>query len=87
VEYTTVTEDISAGGLRFISKERIQIGSIIELKIYIDHSQKAIECLAKVCRVEEDSMENIYTMVNYYLDLSSADRASIKKFIENSAAE
>ncbi|MBU0468020.1 MAG: Flp pilus assembly complex ATPase component TadA [Candidatus Omnitrophica bacterium] len=87
VEYTTVTEDISAGGLRFISKERIQIGSIIELKIYIDHSQKAIECLAKVCRVEEDSMENIYTMVNYYLDLSSADRSSIRKFIENTTVE
>lgn len=87
VEYTTVTEDISAGGLRFISKERIQIGSIIELKIYVDHSEKAIECLAKVCRVEEDSMENIYTMVNYYLDLSSADRAAIKKFIDGSTKQ
>ena len=87
VEYTTVTEDISAGGLRFISKERIQIGSIIELKIYVDHSKKAIECLAKVCRVEEDSMENIYTMVNYYLDLSSADRSAIKKFIDSSIEE
>ena len=53
------------------------------MKIYLEKGQRAIECLAKVCRVEEDSMENIYTMVNYYLDLKSADRALLNKFVED----
>ena len=82
VEYTTVSHDISAGGLRFISKEKLTVGSILELKIYLKEEHKTIACLAKVYRVEEDSMQNIYTMVNYYLDLTSADRVSLKKYVE-----
>jgi len=44
----SVTEDISAGGLRFIANMVLPIGSILELKIYLD-PQRTIDCLAKVC--------------------------------------
>ncbi|VAX34828.1 Type IV fimbrial assembly, ATPase PilB [hydrothermal vent metagenome] len=82
VEYATRTEDISAGGMRFIAKEILPVGSILGVKIQLGEGSKPVECLAKVCRVEEDSLENIYAMVNYYLDLSSADRVAISKFVE-----
>jgi len=87
VEFATTTEDISAGGMRFIAKEVLPVGSILGVKIQLGEGAKPIECLAKVCRVEEDSLENIYAMVNYYLDLSSADRVAISKFIAKGAKE
>lgn len=87
IEHTTVTEDLSAGGLRFVSKELLPIGTILEVKIRLDESEKSVNCLAKVCRAEQDTLDNIYTMVNYYLDLSSADRVAISKFVEHKLKE
>ena len=82
VEYPTVTEDISAAGLRFPSKDLLAIGTILEVKIQLGEGQKCIECLAKVCRVEEDSMDHVFSIVTYYLDITSADKAAINKFVE-----
>lgn len=87
IEYPTLTEDISAAGLRFISKVLLPIGSILELKIQLGEGQSAIQCLGKVCRVEEDSFENVYTMVCYYLDISSADKVLINKFVQKKMDE
>jgi type II secretory ATPase GspE/PulE/Tfp pilus assembly ATPase PilB-like protein len=83
MEYITATEDISAGGLRFIADGFLPIGSILEVKIYLDKQTPPIVSLAKVCRVEEDHLEHVYTMVNYYLDLSSSDRVAISKFVQD----
>ncbi|MDP8213355.1 MAG: ATPase, T2SS/T4P/T4SS family [Candidatus Zapsychrus exili] len=87
IEYPTIAEDISAGGLKFISKVMIKPGSLIELKIQLEEGQKSIGCLAKICRLEEDSLKNIYTIVSYYLDISGADRALINKFVEKKLKE
>ncbi len=83
VEYRTVTEDISAGGLRFISKGAFPVGSILDIKIQLGDGSKAIDCLARVCRVEEDELNNIYTVVNYYLDVSSKDKALLTKYVNS----
>ena len=87
VEVTSLTEDLSAGGLRFISKVLISVGSILEVKISLGDSSKNIVCLAKVCRVEEDSLENVYTIVTYFLDISSSDRSTLAKFVEQCGKE
>ena len=87
IEYATMAEDISAGGIRFISKGPLPVGSILGVKVQLGEGFKSINCLARVCRVEEDSMENIYAMVNYYLDLSSADRVLISKFVKKKSKE
>ncbi|MCA9409115.1 MAG: PilZ domain-containing protein, partial [Candidatus Omnitrophica bacterium] len=82
VEHPTVTNDISARGLRFVSKTLLPIGSILEIKIQLEEGEKSIECLAKVCRVEEDNLKNVYMIANYFLDISSADRALIGQYVE-----
>lgn len=83
VEYTALTEDLSAGGLRFVSKVLMTISSVLELKITLDATQKNIQCLAKVCRVEEDSLSNIYTIICYYLDMTAPDKTNLNKFVES----
>ncbi|HPN88800.1 MAG TPA: PilZ domain-containing protein, partial [Candidatus Omnitrophota bacterium] len=87
IEYPTYTKDISAGGLKFESKILIKIGALIELKIQLEEGQKSISCLGKVCRLEEDSLKNVFTVVVYYLDISGADRAFINKFVEKKLKE
>lgn len=81
VEHTTLTEDISAGGVRFVSKELLVIGSILELKVRLGIELPNIKCLAKICRVEEDSIRNVYTVVAYFLDISSAERSILNRFV------
>ncbi len=82
IEYPTTTEDISAGGLRFITKDLIPVGSILEMKIHLKDVEHTVGCLTKVCRVEKDTMEKIYTVMVYFLDISSADRATIDRYVE-----
>ena len=82
VEYSTTTEDISAGGLRFATKKIFPVDSILEIKIQLEKGQENISCLAKVCRLEKDQSENIYAVLTYYLDMSRTDRATINKYVE-----
>ncbi len=82
VEYSTTTIDISAGGLQFGSADLISIGTIMELKMYLLDNESSIDCLARVCRVEEDVATNAYACGAYFLDITSGDRVKIKKYVE-----
>ena len=84
-QYST-TEGISAGGLQFISNEAISLGSILELKIDLPDADDPIVCLAKVLRVElkdEDpqTRKGFYISV-CFLDISSAERVRLNKYVE-----
>jgi hypothetical protein len=82
VEHSSMTKDISAGGLRFISGYTLPVGTILELKMQLEPAQRSIDCLAKICRVEDDSLSAMFHLVAYYLDISSADRAQIDQFVQ-----
>lgn len=86
VEYKGVSEDISAGGMSFVSKVLLPAGSILDIRINIGKENQIIQCLAKVSRIEEDSLSNVYTIVCYYLDISSSDRTLINYFVKSSCA-
>lgn len=87
IEYPTKTLDISAGGLRFTSSSLIPIGTFLDVKMQLEDGRKGIDCLAKVCRVEKNSTENIYTIVSCFLDISSANRVAINKYVEQKLRE
>jgi hypothetical protein len=82
VEHSSMTKDISAGGLRFISGYTLPVGTILELKMQLEPAQRSIDCLAKICRVEDDSLSAMFHLVAYYLDISSADRAQIDQYVQ-----
>jgi len=81
IEYPTVTEDISAGGVKFISRNSISIGSTLAFKIHLSKVKKPIECLAKVCRIDEEKDENLYTINTYFSDISNEDKETISNFV------
>ena len=82
VEYTSKTIDLSAGGVRFVSKVLLSIGTILDMRVHFPSPSSTVSCLAKVCRVEEDCLSNMYTIVAYYLDMTTSDRSAVVKFIE-----
>lgn len=80
-ESFTATGNLSAGGLLFFSQEPLTAGSFVELKLELPDSHDPVMCLAKVVRVEEIEPEKKYNIAVQYLDVTSADRARIDKFV------
>ena len=81
VMHSSLTQDISAGGLRFVAKDPLPLGTILDLKIQYSKSERSIDCLAKVCRIEQDSVTSMYSLIVYYLDIPSADRAKLDRLV------
>ncbi len=81
VEHSSITKDISAGGVRFVTGYTLPLGTILELKIQLEKGEKSVDCLAKICRVEEDSVSAMFNLAAYFLDISSADRVRLDNYV------
>jgi c-di-GMP-binding flagellar brake protein YcgR len=81
VQYSAETENISAGGLRFVCGHAVPLGTILELKVILENGSGSMDCLAKVCRIDEKMLQKKYHVSVYYLDISSADRAKLNNLI------
>ena len=86
-EQHSVTKNISAGGLVFVSDELLPIGAIAELNIELPDGGKPIECLARIVRIEEIEPEKTYDTAACFLDIASAQRARLNKYIESEQEE
>ena len=78
-EQFSVTKDISAGGLLFVSHEPIPVGSILELKIELFNKDEPIECLARVVRIEEEGSK--YNIAACFLDITGSQRSMLNKYV------
>ena len=81
-ERFSTTEDISAGGLAFTVSESKPVGSLLEMKIDLPDANAPIECLAKIVRVEEVEANKLYALAVCFLDLPSAQRARLNRYVE-----
>jgi len=81
VQHSSMTKDVSAGGVRFISGYALPTGTILEMTLQLDDSQPGVHCLAKVCRVEDDAFSAMFHLVVFFLDISSSDRARVEDFV------
>ncbi len=84
-EQFSVTKDISAGGLVFISNETMPVGSIVEIKIEIPGVSGFIECTGRVVRTEKKGQDGAYEVAVCFLDLKSADRKKLDDFVKKEA--
>ncbi|MFH1753582.1 MAG: ATPase, T2SS/T4P/T4SS family [Candidatus Omnitrophota bacterium] len=82
-ERFSVTKNLSAGGLLFVSNFPLPVGSVLELKIELPDAEPPVQCLGRVVREEETNMDKSYDIGLYFLDITSANRARIKKYISN----
>lgn len=73
-------ENISEGGALIKSSYSLPPGSIIELKLSFPQSQKPIDCLAKVLRIEKNLPESFFIAV-CFMDISGGQRKVIQENI------
>jgi type II secretory ATPase GspE/PulE/Tfp pilus assembly ATPase PilB-like protein len=82
-EESAATKDISAGGLLFVTQDKLAVGSILELSLELPVAEAPIECLARVVRVAEGLFkESGYDIAVCFLDLTSAERTRLDRFVE-----
>lgn len=78
--------NISAGGMRFESRYRIPVGSVLDVVITVPGIKRKINCLAKVVRVEKNLPRGFLTAVSF-LDTTGEDRRMIDDFVRKTFAE
>ncbi len=86
-EELSITKNLSAGGLLFVANEQFSIGDILQLKIELPDGPEPVECLGKVVRIESGrSGGGLYSIAVCFLDITGAQRARLKKFVEREVA-
>jgi hypothetical protein len=80
-DQATVTGNVSSGGLLFYTNEPLVVGSFVEIKLELPDVPDTVTCLSKVVRVEEIEVGRKYNIAVQYLDITSAHRARINKFV------
>ncbi|MFA5157326.1 MAG: ATPase, T2SS/T4P/T4SS family [Candidatus Omnitrophota bacterium] len=79
-EQFSVTKNISAGGLVFVTNDPLPVGSIIELKIELPNRQEPVQCLSRVVRIEETGGK--YNIAVCFLDVTGSQRSLLDKYVE-----
>lgn len=90
MEVETVSKNLSAGGLNFITEQALAVGAILEVKLQLNGNPlNAIGCLVRVCRVDPTDKidKSIFNVATYYLDITREDRKQISQFIEKNLHE
>jgi len=86
VENFSVTKNLSAGGLLFVAGEPLPIGGVLELRLGLPDKDEPVECLARVVRVDEIEPGKIYNIAVCLLDITSAQRTRVNKYVEAEGA-
>lgn len=81
LEQLSVTKNISAGGILFVSTQILNIGTFLELKLELPNNEEVVNCLARVVRVEELIEGKSYDVSGVFLDITSAQRARLEKYV------
>jgi type II secretion system protein E len=86
-EHVSASKNISAGGLLFTAGQAIPVGAILELIIELPDGKESIECLARVVRVQEIELNKNYDTAACFLDITSAQRARLDKYVTSKLQE
>ncbi len=81
-EEFSITRNLSAGGLLFISNESLPFGSILELNVDLPVAQETVQCLSRVVRVSESERKGMFDIAVCFLDLTGAQRAKLEQYVE-----
>ncbi|MFH1578387.1 MAG: ATPase, T2SS/T4P/T4SS family [Candidatus Omnitrophota bacterium] len=86
-QHLTAAHNIGAGGLVFVSDRVLPPSAILELSLELPDNQEVIECLARVVRIKEIEVNNSYDVAVCFLDITSAQRAKLDKYVRSNLQE
>lgn len=79
----TNARDISAGGLRFWTKEALAPSSVLDISIYLPPLRRSVEAVSQVLRVRRSRDEFIYSVAVSFLDIKEEDQKELRNFAES----
>lgn len=79
------SKNMSAGGVLFSASENVATGKVIEMTLELPEGEKPIECLARIVRCEELVANKNYEIAVCFLDLPSAERSRLNRYILRAA--
>jgi len=80
------SKNISAAGVKFMTSEKIPIGSFLELHIKIPTTKKFIVAIGKVMRYESEK-ENKFGIAISFIWISKRDKGLIDEYVRNKRLE
>lgn len=83
---SSYSENISAGGIKFISNESFQVGTILEMQIKIPTFEHFITTIGKVIRVEKKE-KNIFDVALAFVWIKDKDIKAIDSYIRKKELE
>lgn len=76
------SQDLGAGGVLFNFDKKIEVGTILYLKINFPKIEKPIECTGKVIRIEESNYAPIFRIAVIFTDIGEKEKETIEKAAE-----
>ena len=77
--------DISAGGMRFMTKDILPESSVIKVKVMAPPDGRVFDADARILRVRRANRHFIYSVAVIFENISSSDREALNLFIEDAA--
>jgi len=77
-------DNLGNGGLRVILEERLHIGTLVELELFLAGNQKPLKCKGEVSWIKEKSSAGHKSFFNTgikFVELNDSVREEIKKLI------
>lgn len=78
----SMTKNISAGGILFEVKEKLNMSEVLDLVIDIPSSDKLIEATGKVVRIEELDSMGRYDVGMEFIEIAKEDMEWLEKHVE-----
>lgn len=83
----TNARDISAGGLRFWTSEKLPESAVLHISIFIPPLGRSVKAVARVLRVRRVKRGFTYSVAVSFVDLIHEDREAIEQFAESISKE
>ena len=78
----SMTKNISAGGILFEVKERLNISEVLDLVIDVPSSDKLIEATGKVLRIGKLDSKGRYDVGVKFIDIAKGDMEWLEKHVK-----
>ena len=81
----TNIRDISAGGMRFLTKDILSESAVIKLKVMAPPAGRVFDASARILRVRRANRNFVYSVAVNFVNISAKDREDLEIFIEDMA--
>lgn len=81
----TNIRDISAGGMRFMTRDILPESSVIKVKVMAPPEGRVFDADARILRVRRANRNFIYSVAVIFENISGSDKEALDRFIEDAS--